>query len=58
MNAFVKNLGIVIIILSLIVLVYKQMAQIESNTLLAIGGAGIIFGLIVYILTNRFSKSV
>jgi|GEM_PF-1360344 len=58
MNAFVKNLGIVIMILSLIVLVYKQMARIESNTLLAIGGAGILIGLIVYILTNRFSKSV
>ncbi len=58
MNVFVKNLGIIIMILALGVLVYKQIAQIESNTLLVIGGAGVLIGLVVYILINRFSESV
>ncbi len=54
MKNFLKNLGIIIILLGVIILVIKTLSQGLSNAPLAIGGALIVIGLIVQIVIGRY----
>ncbi|HKK58710.1 MAG TPA: hypothetical protein VJ937_04485 [Salinivirga sp.] len=54
MKNFLKNLGIIIILIGVIILVIKTLSSGLSNAPLAIGGGLIVIGLIVQIVLGRY----
>ena len=54
MKNFLKNLGIIIILIGVIILVFKTLGSGLSNAPLAIGGGLIVIGLIVQIVLGRY----
>jgi uncharacterized protein (DUF983 family) len=55
MKAFIKNIGLVVLIIGLVMVAYTSFTTVQSNTGLWVGGVLIVLGLITYILTNRYT---
>ena len=53
MKEFLKRSGIIFIVLGVILLGYKELSQIESNTMLTVSGGLILFGFLAYVIMNN-----
>ncbi len=55
MKAFIKNIGILVLIIGLGFVAYTSLTTVQNNTGLWVGGLLIVIGLFTYILTNRYT---
>ncbi|MBP6230980.1 MAG: hypothetical protein KA397_04925 [Paludibacteraceae bacterium] len=53
MNALIKNLGVIVIILGALALILPSFLGFISNTTLAIGGVLLFTGLILHVILTR-----
>jgi hypothetical protein len=54
MNSFIKFLGVLLMLAGVVILGYFVANSSNNNTLLAVSGAFVFFGLIGYIVINKF----
>jgi predicted transporter len=53
MKEFLKKSGLIFIIAGIIVIAYTELMKMESNTMLALSGGLIVFGLLFYVVMNN-----
>ena len=53
MKEFLKKSGLIFILVGLVVIAYTELSKMESNSLLALSGGLIVFGLLFYVVMNN-----
>jgi drug/metabolite transporter (DMT)-like permease len=56
MKSLVKNLGLILVFLGVVLFVLYYALQLQTNTLLVAAGASMVVGLVVYIFLNKRIK--
>jgi hypothetical protein len=56
MKELLRNLGLIIILIGVVILGYVVFAKVQTNAKLALSAALIVGGLLVHIFINKYAK--